>query len=393
MLLLLSLILLWTAFTLQTNLLEYLLNRPFVIRIVSYSPIIAISGILVWILESYQTDFDNTDSQVVKIVIPIMLYLITRYAIFYNVVTDSFKSLSAVSHDYNKFISENPELVVVHINLASELEDVGILPEKAHVVPLRNLVAGDMRLSINEKRGYSLTYCLLCNSIHAYLLPIIEGKQVNISSNQGSVLNGNKILTDKRGRYVWQQFTGKLVHNSTDSQVQDLVEIRLTRMIWDHAQQTYKDALFYHKKVNLSVYFVFRNVGKLVKKFENIAFSRGGKNKTLEKKIPIIGVNIVGEGQKAYPYESFEPNKMTIFEDRIGNTEFTFVFNGFGAYVYKITGLQLEGGQLIQGEMQWTLNGHSTTGHDNLLPIQITEHAYWYLWNKFYPNTEIYTTN
>ncbi|MFV2015211.1 MAG: DUF3179 domain-containing (seleno)protein, partial [Candidatus Heimdallarchaeota archaeon] len=306
------------------------------------------------------------------------------------VIADSFRSLSEVSSDYEKFLENDPELVVIHTNVNDERFKEIKLPEQAHIVPLRNLIAGDMILSINPNRKYSLTYCLLCNSIHAYLLPIIRGKEVFISSNQGSVLNGNKVLTDKRGTYIWQQFNGKLIHNSTNTRVDDLIEIRNSRVIWLHAKELYKDGLFYHRKVKFSIYIFFKLFGKLVKRFDNLAFSRGGANKELQKKIPIIGVSVIGEGEKAYPYDAFKPGEISIFEDTIGSTEFTFIFNGLGAYVYKATGLTLENNKLTKEVKSWSLNGVAIGDHENLIPLHITEHAYWYLWNKFYPNTEIY---
>lgn len=381
------------AFLLQTQLLVYLTNKAFIIRITSYSPTIWFVGFLFWLIDSYQNNFENPSSNLLILFIPSILYLSTRYAIFYNVTTDSFSSLSNVSKDYEKFIDQDPELVIIHLNVKDDRFEAINLPIQAHIVPLRNLIAADMILSINSNRNYSLSYCVLCNSIHAYLLPIIDGKEIKISSNQGSVLNGNKVLTDKRGNFVWQQFNGTLVHNSSQTRVDDLIEIRVSRIIWPHAKELYQDALFYHKKVNFSVYTFFRIFGKLVRRFNNLSFSRGGPNKELQMKIPIIGVSIIGEGERAYPYEIFNSNEISVFEDKIGNTEFTFIFNGLGAYVYKITGLNLENNILMKDGKSWSLNGASMSDHEDLIPLHVTEHAYWYLWNKFYPNTEIYKVN
>ena len=351
------------------------------------------AGIVFWLSEMYQNNFDNPTSNLLELSIPSILYLLTKYAIFYNVATDSFDSLSNVKQDYEKFIDRDPELVIVHINV-KDPHFAGIdLPNQAHIVPLRNLIASDMILSINAKRNYSLSYCVLCNTMHAYLLPIIDGKEIKISSNQGSVLNGNKVLTDKRGNFIWQQFNGTLIHNSSQNGVDDLIEIRVSRIIWFHAKELYPDALFYHRNVNFSVYTFFRVFGKLVRRFNNLAFSRGGANKELQMKIPIIGVSILGEGEKAYPYKNFNPNEISLFEDKIGNTEFTFIFNGLGAYVYKITGLNLGENILMKESKSWSLNGVSVGDHEDLIPLHVTEHAYWYLWNKFYPNTEIYQLN
>lgn len=346
-----------------------------------------------WLIEMYQNNFESPTSKLLELSIPSILYISTRYAIFYNVATDSFDSINNVTQDYEKFINQDPELVVVHLNVKDQRFGDINLPNQAHVVPLRNLIAADMVLSVNSNRNYSLSYCLLCNTTHAYLLPIINGKEIKITSNQGSVLNGNKALTDKRGNFVWQQFNGTLVHNSSQSQVDSLIEIRVSRVIWPHAKALYQDALFYHKKVNFSVYTFFSVFGKLVRRFNNLAFSRGGPNKKLQMKIPIIGVSIFGEGQKAYPYEIFNPNEISVLEDKIGETEFTLIFNGLGAYVYKITGLNLENNILIKEGKRWSLNGVSIEDHEDLIPLHVTEHAYWYLWNKFYPNTEIYKTN
>ncbi|OLS29040.1 MAG: hypothetical protein HeimC2_02350 [Candidatus Heimdallarchaeota archaeon LC_2] len=368
-------------------------NKPFLIRITSYSPIFALVGFFIWLADLVLRSFENSSSDVVKITIPLILYLFTRYAFFYNVITDSFKPLSEVSQDYTKFISDDPELVIVHVNVKDSRFGSIDLPHGAHVIPLRNLIAGDMILSINSTKKYSLSFCLLFNSIHAYLLPFLDGKQIEISSNQGSMLNGNKVLTDKRGKFIWQQFNGKLIHNSTNKKVNDLIDIRITRAIWSHTMELYRDALFYHRKVNFSIYFFFRSIGKLVKNFNHLGFSRGGTNTSLKKKIPIIGISIIGEGQKAYPYEMFNPNEISILEDKIGTIEFSFIFNGLGAYAYKITGLHFEDNLLNKEEKSWSLNGVANGEYENLVPLHITEHAYWYLWNKFYPNTEIYKVN
>jgi hypothetical protein len=113
-------------------------------------------------------------------------------------VTDSFKSLEEVSSGYEKFVKENPELVVIHINVENNELHEFKLREKAHIVPLRNLIAGDMVLKINSHRHYSLTYCLLCNSIHAYLLPFINGKEeINGENTYGNNLQGKSLLNLK----------------------------------------------------------------------------------------------------------------------------------------------------------------------------------------------------
>ncbi|MHA2290486.1 MAG: DUF3179 domain-containing (seleno)protein, partial [Promethearchaeota archaeon] len=179
---------------------------------------------------------------------------------------------------------------------------------------------------------------------------------------------------------MWQQFTGEIIAKPKNSDIGDLEELRLTRMIWSHAKEVYKDALYYHKKVNLSVYFFFRIIGKAVRRVNNLAFSRGGRNTELAKKTPIIGVSILGEGEKAYPYELFSPGEIALIEDRIGNADIVLIFNGFGAYAYRNVGLELNDNYLVKGAKKWKLNGKSLGEYPDLNAVHITEHAYWYLW-------------
>ncbi|MHA2097289.1 MAG: DUF3179 domain-containing (seleno)protein [Candidatus Kariarchaeaceae archaeon] len=388
-----AILLLWIGFILQSRLLVYIVNKSFMIRITSYALPIFVIG-LIGVISNYliEKSFQLREDGF-PLILPIILFTFTRYGIFYNVVTENFKTFSEVREDYKKFISKNPEFVVVHVNLQDDHLQGSELSEKAHVIPKRNLIAADMVITINSNRHYSLTYCLLCNTVHAYLLPIVEGEELRISSNQGSALNGNKILADKKGRFVWQQFTGKMLKQPTNSQVGDLKEIRTTRMNWVHLEEHYGDALFLHRKVNPSAHFFFTIFGKVVKRFAHLGLSKGGINKELDKKQQIIGVSILNKGEKAYPYSIFEPGKISLIEDQIGGIGFTLIFNGFGAYAYKITGLTLQDKCLEKENQKWNLNGIAVEGKNNLVSIHITEHAYWYLWNEFYPNTEIYSEN
>ncbi len=372
----LGIIFAWHAFAFRSNILLYLTNRHINIRFAANSKYFFFASVFFFVTGSTWEflEVDNFQFRYYYF-FPLGLYLFTLLFFTYGVTQGNFFDFDSVVKRYENFVEDDPEIIVVQDDFIQ-------------VVPLKFLRSRDLILPLENGKRYSLTFCLLCNSAHAYILPLVNGKEIEISSNGGSVINGNKALSDRRGKYVWQQLTGKGI--SGKAKPYPLVELQTTRFLWNQVKN-FDNAKFYSGRIHFIQYRVYRLIGNLVARIPWLKMTYRKGDVRLGSKVPVVGVHILGEGTKAYPMQIFNPGKIKIMEDKLGKTSFSLVYNGIDTLGFTELGLELVGDKLVKGEKEWSILGKALEGHDDLCQIPITGHVYWYLWSKFYPDTQLYT--
>lgn len=194
---------------------------------------------------------------------------------------------------------------------------------------------------------------------------------------------------DKTGRLVWQQFTGEGLTEKTRDH--PLVEIPLTRLSWQHVKQLYPTALVYNGKRKLFAYRFYRLFGWLMQKFDWIGYVPGKKDKRLPKKSLVAGLEYKGL-YKAYPLTIFDQNQISLLEDTLEGDIVTLVHDGKGTVAFLESGLKIKDLTLIKDKNTYNLMGQAPSGknYDDLIPLKVTNRAYWYLWVTFHPDTLVY---
>ncbi|MHA2248759.1 MAG: DUF3179 domain-containing (seleno)protein [Candidatus Kariarchaeaceae archaeon] len=389
----------WLAFVFRSNLLLYLSSWHITMRFATNAKYVFLTSIFLIAIGSVWEflDHENLDNEA-DFLLPTGLYIFLLVVVNYGTTKGELKNQSDVINTYEKFVDEEPEMLIIRLQSHPDaIENASV-----HIIPMKFLRARDLILPIKNDdlgdanrhaptRHYSLTYCLLCNSAHAYLLPLIDGIEVEISSQGATAVNGNKALADSRGKYVWQQFTGQGISQSAKKY--PLIELSITRYLWTHVESTFPTAKYYDGSTQIFQYTLYKILGKIVRNISFIRFEVSQIDPRLGSKVPVAGVNLLGEGSKAYPLEIFPPGEFKVLEDKIGTTEFSLVYNGYDVVGFKEIGLSLVDRKLKKGEKSWSALGKSEGNYEDLTQISVTGHAYWYLWSKFYPNTEVYLFN
>ncbi len=351
----------WITVLLQSNILLYLTGGRVLLRVNRLIlPTLLLSSSLYLLL--YGLDLWVT--------LPVVVYFIIGVTFNYGVQGNNFVDTFDAS-----LYTDDPEMVAV------------ILDPGVDVVPLKELRAADLLLDHDGLR-YSLTYCLLCNTVHAYELPKVGGKYLEISSHGGSVLNGNKVLHDASGRYVWQQFTGEPISGSSEK----LRELETKRILANFVQRIYPSARFYRGSRTPLSYYIYSALGRLVRSIPALRISKDRVDGRLPAKMPVAGIALLGKGAKAYPMSIFPPNRVTVLEDRIGDVDFCIVSDGVLVYAYYHTGLRFEEGLLHSDGESWSIDGKAVKADEDLSHLPVTSGAYWYMWSKFHPETEIWAS-
>jgi hypothetical protein len=324
-----------------------------------------------------------SEISILLVVIATISTIFGRYFVVYDKVYPKLEKLDLYSDNaktkIKKLLANDPEVAVLQFGKREEV----------HLYPVSLLRLGDVVYLSNkpEVPDYSLTYCLLCNTIHAYLLPMIYGKKIEITSNNGTVLNGNKILADKSGKLIWQQFTGEGLTSKTKNH--PLQEILVKRFVWEHAITLFPESYIYFGPRKFISRMFFTLLAKMVANFDFFSFSTKKTDPRLRKKELIIGIEIDGVA-KAYPLWLFDAEKISLIEDTIGNKRITIVYNNGLSVAFLESGLTLKNDILSKEDKKWKLTGESLSGGQNLKEILITEKAYWYSWSNFHPNTLVY---
>jgi hypothetical protein len=310
-------------------------------------------------------------------ILPTISAIFFRFFIFYNSNYANLVPLVLMTKEMEKLALKEPEMVLIKFNT------------EKHIYPIAYLRVNDVMYKNKDNRipDYSLTFCVLCNTAHAYELPIIEGKQIEITSNNGSILNGNKILADKNGKYIWQQFTGEGLKDKTKNI--PLKEISIIRGKWDDFREDYPNSLVYKGNRPFLSRFFFKKLANIMKNNEAFSFSSGKRDKRLKRKEMVVGVEN-NEKSKAYPISVFKKDKITLLVDKLGNEIITLVHRKGSTFVYKEEGLNLQESRLEKNGNTWTITGEALGDSNNLESIKVTDKAYWYMWSKFHPNTDIY---
>ena len=81
---------------------------------------------------------------------------------------------------------------------------------------------------------------------------------------------------------------------------------------------------------------------------------------------------------------------MKILDDQIGKTQFTLLYNGIDVLGFRETGISLIDTRLEKDGKLWEITGNAIGDHESLQQINVTGNVYWYMWSKFYPDTELY---
>ncbi len=108
--------------------------------------------------------------------------------------------------------------------------------------------------------------------------------------------------------------------------------------------------------------------------------------------MPVAGVVLLGKGEKAYPMSLFPPGRVTVLADRIGGTDVTVISDGILVYAYYRIGLSYEDGLIRSDEGSWGFDGRAVDAETDLPHVPVTSGAYWYMWSKFHPETEVFTS-
>ncbi|MHA2105273.1 MAG: DUF3179 domain-containing (seleno)protein [Candidatus Hodarchaeales archaeon] len=376
----LAVIIAWGGFFFKTQFPFYWSTRPLLVSLKQYGFYFII---LAWIL--VLIDFSNLINDlgfglIILILIPSIGALFFRFFVFYGKYYPSLIPLRQISSEIDKISEQEPEIVLLKTSQG-----------EIHLYPLAYLRINDVVFKSKNKKktDYSLTYCVLCNTAHAYILPVIDGKQIEITSNNGTILNGNKILADNTGRYVWQQFTGEGLNITTKNN--PLQELTIIRGLWDTVKSDYPSALVYKGKRPLISKIFFKQLSVVMKKSERLSFSRGKTDKRLKRKDLVIGIKLGGKS-KAYPLNLFDDTKTNIIHDRINKNHIYIIHNKGITYIFKEEFLALNGEVITRDDKKWKLNGRAIGNHKNLRGIKFTDKAYWYMWSKFHPGTEIYNS-
>ena len=91
-------------------------------------------------------------------------------------------------------------------------------------------------------------------------------------------------------------------------------------------------------------------------------------------------------------FHLFESEKTELIQDKISGIPITLIHSSESTYVYEGDGFRLQDTEITKGDKKWNITGKALGNHDNLTSINIIDKAYWYMWAKFNPETEIYET-
>jgi len=380
----LTVILAWVGFSLKFQFPFLLTKRPFIIYLKQKaSYFIILAWLLIFIFFLIDNEIFST-LDIILVLIASVGTIFGRYFVVYDKIHPKLVNSVLVTKKIKKIIREEPEVAVLKFINSNGNNTV------VHLYPVALLRVGDFvykSTDLAQIPDYSLTYCLLCNTIHAYYLPEFNGKKIEISSNNGSVLNGNKILSDKSGTYIWQQFTGEGLTSKTKDH--PLQEIPVKRYVWEHAYSLFPDSYIYVGPRKFLSRIFFGILSKLVRKYDKFSFSIKKSDPRLRRKELISGIEVSGIA-KAYPIGLFDPKKPSLIEDIVGNQTITLVYDHFSTIAFSGSGLSLKDGILSKDNRKWKLTGESIDGGSDLKEILVTEKAYWYSWSAFHPDTQIY---
>ncbi|OLS21116.1 MAG: hypothetical protein HeimC3_37100 [Candidatus Heimdallarchaeota archaeon LC_3] len=369
----------WSGFFFKTQFPFYRTKSTFIVFIKQNSFYLIVIAWIIFIIDLLINQNILSVETFSLILLPTISAIFFRFFIFYNRYYANLIPLALITKEMEKLTSDEPEMVLIKF----ETEN--------HIYPIAYLRIND--IIYKKKQGkipdYSLTFCVLCNTAHAYELPLIGEKQIEISSNNGTILNGNKILADRQGKYIWQQFTGKGLNQKTKNH--PLKEIIINRGIWEKFRKEYPAGLIYKGKRPLLSRFFFNQLANIMKNNEAFSFSSGRKDKRLKRKELVVGIEINGKS-KAYPIKIFESEKTELIQDKISGIPITLIHRSESTYVYEGDGFRLQDTEITKGDKKWNITGKALGNHDNLTSINIIDIAYWYMWAKFNPETEIYET-
>jgi hypothetical protein len=370
----------WGGFFFKTQFPFYWSTRPLLVSLKQFGFYFILLAWILFLLDLSNLNNDLGFALIILILIPSVGALFFRFFVFYGKYYPLLLPLKQISSEIDKITRQEPEIILLKTSQG-----------EIHIYPLAYLRINDVvyKSKNKKKTDYSLTYCVLCNTAHAYILPVIEGKQIEITSNNGTILNGNKILADNTGRYVWQQFTGEGLNISTKDK--PLQELAITRGPWNTIKNEYPSALVYKGKRPLISRIFFKQLSSRMKKNEKISFSKGKTDKRLKRKDLVIGIELEGNS-KAYPLNLFDDTKIYFIHDRINEKDLHLIYNKGITYIFNEENLTLNGEVIIRGDKKWKLNGKAIGNHSNLKGVQFTDKSYWYMWSKFHPNTKIYSS-
>ncbi len=237
----------------------------------------------------------------------------------------------------------------------------------------------------------------------------VNGETIEFGTS-GLLYRSNKLMYDRGTQTLWNQFTGEpavgeLVGSGIKLELLPVAVTTWKEWLAAHPDTTALDietglypALAYQSEWDArSIYFSYREN-------PNTMFPVWRKSDALTTKGQVLGLNVNGQA-RAYPLQLLE--ERPVINDSLGGEALVIVTTGLlGSRAYQ-RGEQsslleegtaaAEAGTIILTDdagRLWQVEEGALTRLDNpaeRLPRLPSHTAYWFGWQSFYPNTDIYT--
>jgi hypothetical protein len=298
------------------------------------------------------------------------------------------------SIDHPKFIEPNQANFLSNSDIVIGINYNG----EAKAYPLLIMVWHEIVNDFVGGKPIAITYCPLCYSTAAFVR-IIDGKTVEFGTS-GKLYNNNLVMYDRLTKSYWSEILGEAIAGTLAGHKLETVPIDI--MPWGEWEQFYPNTWVLSTDTGFArVYGTDPYEAEGYYGSPIIYFPLSHIDNRLPVKTIIVGLSINGV-QKAYTLDNFT-SKGQIIQDTVGGQNVVFfvadkgIARAFSPYVEGgLLHFQYINGNFVDAETQsiWNYDGLSVSGplQGKSLARFATLTTFWFAWDAFHPNTQIYGT-
>jgi len=269
---------------------------------------------------------------------------------------------------------------------------------KPRAYPIRLLSLHEVVNDQVDENLFAVTWCPLCFSAIVYNR-LVEDKPLWFRAS-GYLLNDNLVLIDRPTETLWSQLLGQGIKGAQRGTLLEIIPSTISP--WGVWKETYPDTRVLSPKTLGYVDGIYDPYTGYYSSGAAGFGSYADPDLRLPGKSLVEGVNL-GDYQVAFPLETLQEEK--IIQDYIGSNPFVAFYSDLHQssrfYLRQINGEELDfdpsgpGNFLIDEQTGSTwdaLNGIAVDGplQDMQLQVIPSQLVFWFAWNRFYPETEIF---
>ncbi len=232
------------------------------------------------------------------------------------------------------------------------------------------------------------------SGVHRVYSRVVDGRVLTFH-HDGTLYNGNMVMRDRETGTLWSQFTGEAIRGPSVPATLDPERSHVAR--WSLWQLTHPDTAVLDRPSLLNAsryvddpYATYRRTDRT---------PVGGWDDALHPKDLVYGIESGGD---AVAYRDVHVRDLELVQDEVGDTPVMLVQDEqrgtITAFRRTVDGtpvdFMLRNGSLVDTATgsRWTLDGEAVEGPlaGTTLVRMDAVRSYWYTWNLFHPDTDIY---